>query len=183
MLKLKTQLKKNLKSKEKERNEVQKRLDEADTLQDKLYELDVEIQEIEGELKNLKHIVPTKGKFKAYKKAYHRPDSESEGEEPERTPVVITLEIPSSAKRITGTDEGNTSADGDFKSRVSHAKILKIESECGTKKYKTAYSGHDEKFLYEVGKTVKPKRKFALSKITCASGIHCFMDKDRALNY
>jgi len=51
------------------------------------------------------------------------------------------------------------------------------------KEIRTAYSGHDDYFKYEVGCTVRPKEPFDYFQGECASGIHFFLNAEQALDY
>ena len=46
-----------------------------------------------------------------------------------------------------------------------------------------AVSGHDEEFIYKVGKTVTPENGFELQDKECAGGIHFFLDLYSAMSY
>ena len=87
---------------------------------------------------------------------------------------IVCLYVPRNAMK-----RGNFN----YKIRVSEAKVLWIKSLITNKKIKKAYSGYDHSFTYEMGKTVKPKKTFAKSNKSCASGVHLFLNKESAEQY
>lgn len=117
------------------------------------------------------------GKLIVYKKVYQTIRDSYYGSILLGQPCVATMEIPAKAKRF---QDGGT--DG-WKCRASEAKVLSIVGIRDKKSYKTAISAHDRSFVYTVGKTVGPKGRFSKSKNTCASGIHFFMQRHRAVAY
>jgi hypothetical protein len=104
---------------------------------------------------------PEKGGFTAFKKL--------------RNNIIAELYIPARAKRSSATTR---------KCRASEAKVVKMWN-CITKETVTkATSQHDESFVYETGKTVKPTEPFNEDRWNeCASGIHFFMTQEEAENY
>ncbi len=156
---------------------VQKLATERDAAEELSYEMQDQAETLEGKLKYAKYIVPPKGKFIGYKKVFVDLDDGV------TLDCVATLEVPAKAKRITPDAHYNTDGDnGEYKSRVCHAKVLKIECEGGYAR-KMARSQHDSKFLYHVGKIVKPKKAFHQGDKVCASGIHLFTCKQKAWDY
>lgn len=89
---------------------------------------------------------------------------------------IATLQIPADAKRSSAFSK---------KCRCDKAKVIRIETVNGGKAAKGLYpSCYDGNFMYEVGKTVTPKRKFDSNRFhECAAGIHFFMRKEDAINY
>lgn len=105
----------------------------------------------------------------------------------ETEPVMVLLEVPHRAERVhVRTDWGQINS----KFRVSEALVLAMfvpnrgETDF-TKPYNgKAFSSTNHKFIYEVGKTVKPEKPFSRNKReVCESGIHAFMRKVDAENY
>jgi hypothetical protein len=109
-------------------------------------------------------VCPESGSFVGYKKAYTEPN----------IPVIIKLQVPASAKRSSATTR---------KCRVSKAKVLSIESIVSKQKFKTAWSGCDPDFIYEVGKTVEVKDFDPDRWNECSTGIHLFMTRKEAEIY
>ena len=104
-------------------------------------------------------VCPEQGKFVGFKKASNK---------------IIKLEVPSSAKRSSGTSR---------KCRVSKAKVLSIESIDGKIKYDYALSDYDKTFIYEVGKTVKVNNFDNDRWNECSNGIHLFITREEAVVY
>ncbi len=175
------QIKKELEEKRKELKAIQQKIKEAEGL-DGLYEeqedISNDIDVLESKLENARFIVPAKGKFIAYKKIYAVGDDTNHHHE-----LIATLEVPAKALRMTATDECNVDSGGEFKSRVSEAKVLSIVCVNRGTKLKVGQSRYDNSFKYHVGKIVKPRRKFTKADKVCASGIHCFMEKKTAVYY
>lgn len=129
---------------------------------------------------------PAKGKFIAYKKVYSSSATYNSGDRhytSMRTEIVAKLEIPASADRLIGTDEGPQNR----KCRASEAKVLGFFT-LKNKPYKqpkthTVFAGHDVSFEYKKGATVKPQKPFAKKKDVCASGIHFFMTFEDAAQW
>ena len=123
--------------------------------------------------KNLPYIpmvCPEEGKFIGWKKA------EVEGEEENHyRKVIVKLEIPASAKRSSATTR---------KCRCDKAKVLEIYSLDGTvAKERKCYSGYNNDFIYEVGKTVKVDDFNKDRWNECSQGIHFFINRQEAINY
>ncbi len=171
----KKQIQAELKKKQAELKKAQKAYEDAENL---TFDLEEEIDLLEGKLEYADDIVPPAGKFIAYKKAFADTDDDLDGES-----VIITLEVPAKAKRITPRQDGNCEDGGEFKSRVCHAKVKSIVHKYSKKKFKKARSSHDDRFIYTVGKIVRPEHKFNETQEVCASGIHCFMDIEKAEDY
>lgn len=110
---------------------------------------------------------PDKGSFTGYKIAY-------DGE----YPAMVKLTIPADAKRSSGCER---------KCRCDKAfveEIIPIIGPFKGSKVTTARSDHDPKFLYQVGQMVGPITNFEEDRwITCAAGIHFFMNEKEALRY
>ena len=79
-----------------------------------------------------------------------------------------------------------------LKCRTSSAEVISIEKITSKNTlYKNrkrnaitkAYSIHDPKFVYEVGKEVVPTNQFSYNFDDCTYGIHFFFDLQDALNY
>lgn len=95
---------------------------------------------------------------------------------------IAKLHIPASAKRVGCMIAEDSN--GERKCRASAAKVLSITSTNGKVKYKTGRSRHDYKFMYRVGKTVKPRQVFNTDPmVQCASGIHFFISREEAVAY
>lgn len=116
-------------------------------------------------------------KMVVYKKALQIADASNAWA---REYCLITLEIPARAERLQPKN---------YKCRASHAKVLaihKMDWHCGKKveQINTAYAKHDRLFIYEVGKTVKPRNKFDKNhRQECRSGIHFFLTEQEAMDY
>lgn len=95
------------------------------------------------------------------------------------TSVVVTLNIPSRAKKVLGAGEND-------KCRASCADVLDIRFLNNRKMpshYKAYSIWYGPCFEYKVGQRVKPMSKFDDSDYECASGIHFFRNKKRAEGY
>ena len=98
------------------------------------------------------------GDLIVYKKVYY-----------EGSKTIAKLLIPKEAKRSSAFGR---------KCRAEYADVLEIEGS------NTAYSEHDNNFIYEVGKRVVPKLPFDENwQEECASGIHFFITRLEAENY
>ena len=86
--------------------------------------------------------------------------------------LIAKLLIPAKAKRSNATGR---------KCRAEFAKVLEIWN--GDKAVKTGNSQHDPKFVYTVGKTVKPDKWSDDRWEECDGGIHFFITKIEAMNY
>ena len=102
---------------------------------------------------------PETGAFTAYKKAGG---------------LLVTLEIPSDAKRSSATGR---------KCRADKAKVLSITDVDGSGSYAQAQSDHDSSFVYEAGKTVEIANFDEDRFNECAHGIHFFITKQEAIDY
>lgn len=111
---------------------------------------------------------PETGAYVGYKKAYTKTKNCA-------IDVIVKLEIPAEALRSSALSR---------KCRASAAKVLEIRSINGKKKYKTAYSSHDNGFKYVVGGIVEPTEPFDTNRWhECTSGIHHFITREEAINY
>lgn len=92
--------------------------------------------------------------------------------------VIVQLSVPAKADRVYC---------GELKIRVSEAKVMKFFKTDGTPfkaaTYKNVCSSHDNKFIYKIGKTVKPSFPFNSESGKCGSGIHGFIKFVDAVNY
>ena len=105
-------------------------------------------------------IVPEEGSFIGWKKA---------------NGYIVKLLIPGSAKRVSGTSR---------MCRCDKAKVLAIETCDGKRaKIKKITSAYDACFVYTVGKTVKVYNFENNRFITCAPGIHFFINRQEAVEY
>jgi hypothetical protein len=86
---------------------------------------------------------------------------------------IVKLLIPKEAKRSHAFGR---------KCRAEYAEVLEITK--ASRKLKTAKSTYDGTFVYKVGETVKPTKKFSENWVDeCDSGIHFFITKIEAENY
>lgn len=106
---------------------------------------------------------PEEGSFTGFKKAYWN-----------GTPVIVELEISTEAKRSSATNR---------KCRCNKAKVLSITDLSGVAEFQQAFSGHDNNFVYEVGKTVVVDDFDENRWNECSTGIHFFITRDEAVNY
>ena len=88
--------------------------------------------------------------------------------------VLVTLEIPEEAKRLSSTGR---------KCRCDKAKVLRITDLKEMVELETAYSQHDNSFIYEVGKVVTVDDFDENRWNECSTGIHFFINKQEAINY
>ena len=127
---------------------------------------------------------PTQGSFTAWKIAFIDTRTMN-GKGNKNTPCVLELNIPSTARRTSGVSP---------KIRVDEAEvkaIYTIHSSDKTSDYKylvksrkkTAYSWHDKRFKYTVGKIIKPDSFDENRYNECSNGIHCFVSPDDAIAY
>lgn len=92
--------------------------------------------------------------------------------------VMVKLTIPADAKRTSGS-ERKCRCDKAFVDEITH-----INGPFSGEKVTKARSDHDPNFLYQVGQMVGPITNFEEDRwITCAEGIHFFMNKKEALRY
>lgn len=100
---------------------------------------------------------------------------------------IVTLFIPKDADAICGDDMFRSK-----KSRCSKAVVMAVEPavpwKYKLKKVKSFYAGHrgyrGTCLKYKVGKVVKPDSKFDKdTTATCSTGIHFFLDRNKAEKY
>ena len=104
---------------------------------------------------------PAEGSFTAYKKA---------------DDLILTLEIPSTAKRVN--------AIGSCKCRASKVKVIKAETLDGKRTSRKKIKGdYNSNFYYTVGKIAKADSFNPDNRIECSHGIHFFMTKEEAIDY
>ena len=120
-----------------------------------------------------KDIMPLKG---AIKKVYKKASSIHGYKD-----VIVTLSIPAHANRY---QELNYHGDM-YKCRASEAIVVAINDKNTGKALSSAKSNYDKNYVYTVGKVCRPKNDyFAPSHHgACASGIHFFMQRSRAVLY
>lgn len=134
----------------------------------KLYEMEAKIDTQIARIDHAAKIPPKKGVgFTFYKKLYEH--SVRYG----ARPIICTMEVSPKAERLCGDHHR-------FKSRVSAAKVIKLEWQTpkeGEAHPTKARSGYDFNFTYEVGKIVRPKNgKFDKNRNDiCSVGIHGYM--------
>lgn len=149
--------------------------DEADGKRADLRGADLRRADLEGadlrRAENLPFIplvCPEKGSFTAFKKGYY-----NDGD------VVIELEIPEDAKRLSGTSR---------KCRASKAIVKAMYTRNDEGKYvlsdeTTAHGWHDSDFIYKVGETVIPDSFDENRWKECSNGIHFFMSFHEAAEW
>ena len=104
---------------------------------------------------------PEKGSFTAFKKL--------------QNDIIAELFVPAKASRSSATTR---------KCRASEAKIIRMWNYKTQEVVTKALSQHDDSFVYETGKTVKPTTPFNEDRWNeCASGIHFFITQKEAENY
>ena len=112
-------------------------------------------------------VCPEKGTFTAFKKAYI-----------DNVGVVVELEIPEDAKRLSGTSR---------KCRASKALVKAIYEKQGNEwviSNETKANGwHSSDFIYTVGKTVIPDGFDEDRWKECSNGIHFFMSFEEAMRW
>ena len=110
-------------------------------------------------------VCPETGAFVAWKKCASKSGQ-----------VIVKLLVPEDAKRSSGTGR---------KCRSEKAVVLEIQTKTGKPRNNVqAWSLHDKKFVYEVGKTVVPREPFCEERFKeCESGIHFFMHRQEAVEY
>ena len=106
---------------------------------------------------------PEEGSFTGFKKAYWN-----------GTPVIVKLQIPADAKRSSATNR---------KCRCDKAKVLSITDLSGAAEFQQAFSGYDNNFIYEVGKTVVVDDFDEDRWNECSTGIHFFITRKEAIDY
>ena len=87
--------------------------------------------------------------------------------------AIIQLKIPAAAKRSNATDR---------KCRAEYAKDMKHFVD-GKETKQKLYSGHDNSFVYEVGKIIRPDGFDENRWEECSSGVHFFITRWEAENY
>lgn len=126
---------------------------------------------------------PEEGSFIGWKKAFVTSVSEEKSIRFKtplcETPVIIKLLILNTAKRSSGTTR---------KCRCSEAEVLDIQSVefdgfslTGT--VQEAFSGHDPKFVYKIGETVRVEDFDENRWNECSTGIHFFITRQEAVDY
>lgn len=117
--------------------------------------------------KNVPYIAlkcPSEGAFIGWKKCYLSDK-----------PYIVKLQIPASAKRVSGTTE---------KCRCNKAKVLDIYDMDGTKvNIPEVYSGFACAFKYEIGKMVYADSFDEDRWNECSHGIHFFVNKEDAIKW
>lgn len=96
-----------------------------------------------------------------------------------RTPVIVKLLIPNTAKRLSATSR---------KCRCNEAKVIDIQSVefdglslTGT--VQEAFSGRDPEFVYKIGETVRVEDFDDNRWNECSTGIHFFITRQEAVDY
>lgn len=133
-----------------------------------------------------RQIMPKKGGFYCWKKVcIPNFDFSNSGN---TCYFLLKLFVPANAKRYQDIND-----DGKF--RVSHVKVIAAYSyeyciggkwsvwKTSETEFQPFHLVRRDGFFYNVGKTVKCKRKFSMKKETCASGIHAFMQRIDAIKY
>lgn len=148
--------------------------------------------------------LPKTGGFTAYKKVWvvrhpHWPFVDTM----DWLPAIATLWIPPDAKRICGTyhHARGYGKNGENKCRADKAVVEALEKLGGPGSRNNdlhyspywpidddepidfAVSKHDPGFVYIVGETVRPLKRFSSGNFACASGIHFFMTRAQAEAY
>lgn len=89
--------------------------------------------------------------------------------------LICKLFIPEDAIKLKGGSSN--------KCRTNKAKVLEIV-DIYNKPRRKGYSMHDSKFVYMVGKEVRPKNGFDQDRWNeCSSGIHFFLTREEAIKY
>ena len=122
-------------------------------------------------------VCPEEGEFIGYKKAIT--ERLSAGKKRVRYNVysIVTLLIPADAKRSSATGR---------KCRCDKAKVLAIRNDGypgNVERFDSAFSYHDNLFIYEVGKMVCVDNFDECRWHECSAGIHFFMTEGEALMY
>ena len=110
---------------------------------------------------------PDFGIFIGWKKAYVIKNT------PDKVYVIVQLEIPEDAKRLSATGR---------KCRCDKAKVLSITDTDGNE-YTSAKSNYDPKFIYKVGETVSVDDFDEDRWNECSTGIHFFINRQEAVKY
>ena len=101
--------------------------------------------------------------------------------------AIIKLEIP--ARALIYYPGDRFAYWSDVKMRASSAKVISItnylreRNRWSSWKTDKARSSWSPSFVYEVGKTVRPRDKFSRAEISCGSGIHFFRTLEHARSY
>lgn len=128
---------------------------------------------------------PEEGSFIGWKKAYvFSSDADCTerlfiGIGCNRTPVIVKLLIPNTAKRLSATSR---------KCRCNEAKVIDIQSvefdgPSISETFKEAFSGRDPKFVYRIGETVRVEDFDDNRWNECSTGIHFFITRKEAVDY
>lgn len=72
---------------------------------------------------------------------------------------------------------------GRYKCRANQAIVMQMNKYGKKQTVLAARSNFCGNFIYNVGQTVKPRRKFCTDDLECASGIHFFRTLTEARNY
>ena len=115
-------------------------------------------------------VCPDTGEFIGWKQCWYMNG-------PELCHAIVKLLIPEDALRSSGTTR---------KCRASKAIVLDIQDEEGHSLPESinAHSIFNSYFLYKVGQTVEPQLPFETDRwLSCASGIHFFINRQEAVDY
>ena len=88
--------------------------------------------------------------------------------------VIIQLEIPEEAKRLSSTGR---------KCRCDKAKVLSIKSINGSEEFETAISVYDHNFVYKTGEVVSVDNFDEDRWNECSTGINFFINRSEAEVY
>jgi uncharacterized protein YjbI with pentapeptide repeats len=136
-------------------------LSDADLREANLQGADLRGADLRGADLNWPIACPEMGSFVAFKKC--------------RDNTIVKLLVPADAKRSSATSR---------KCRCDKAEVLSITNLDGTEILdRPAYSKHDGKFVYEVGKTVSVDDFDDNRWNECAPGIHFFITRQEAVDY
>lgn len=117
-------------------------------------------------VKGLNDQCPKTGSFIGWKKCINKNNN---------TFCIVKLEIPSDAKRFSGTD---------IKCRCNKAKVLEIQNLDGSIiDIKEVFSFFNEFFIYKINEYVYPDYFDDIFFKECSHGIHFFMNREDAVNY
>lgn len=110
------------------------------------------------------YICPDFGSFTGWKKAAAL-----------AMPVIVELEIPEDAKRLSGAGR---------QCRCDKAKVVSISALDGSAiEYNEAFSLYDPCFVYRIGETVSVSNFDENRWAVCAAGIHFFINRQEAVEY
>lgn len=91
------------------------------------------------------------------------------------TPVIVELEIPEDARRLSGAGR---------QCRCDKAKVVSISALDGSDiEYNEAYSYFDPCFVYRIGETVSVPNFDENRWNACGAGIHFFINRQEAVEY